>query len=175
MQSLQRMEATLEIESSERTLIQKAFGAWNLFVVLIATGASFTIPLHLLFGSPSETFFKFREIMLALVFGLDVLISLQRIKTQHSVQLFELSILRSFYKKWLVPDILAAIPFALFFANPFFEFLHLLKLIKVVYLAFMISRIYIRFKNTIVLMQFVYWLSLLSHWLSCGWLYIRGL
>ena len=112
---------------------------------------------------------------MALIFGGDILISLHRIKTQHSIQLFELNILRSFYKKWLIPDLIAAIPFALFLANPFFEFLHLLKLIKVVYLAYMLSRIYIRYKNAIVLMQFMYWLSLLSHWLSCGWLYVRGI
>ena len=169
------MDALLQSQSVERTWIQKAFGAWSVFVVLVATVASFTIPMHLLFGAPSETFFVFREIILAGVFGLDVIISLKRIKTQHSAQLFELNILRSFYKKWLIPDALAAIPFALFLANPFFEFLHLLKLIKVIYLAYMLSRIYIRFNNAIVLMQFVYWLSLLSHWLSCGWLYIRGI
>ena len=169
------MEILLNNDDSTRGWAQIAFGSWNLFVVLVATIASFTIPLHLLFGSPSETFFMIRELSLALVFGIDILISLKRIKAKHSVQFFELSILRNFYKRWLIPDIIAAIPFALFFANPFFEFLHLLKLIKVVYLTFILSRIYIRLKNGIVLLQFVYWLSLLSHWVSCGWMYVRGI
>ena len=157
-----------------RQLSQHLFGAWNFLIVVISTIGSFIIPFSLVIQSPNETFYQ-REIILTILFTLDIVFSKNRLKANQSVQLFEVSILRSYYRRWFVLDVIAAIPFALFLPWPILEYLRFFKLVKVGYLAVILARTHIHFSNTLLVAQVIYWTLLLAHWLSCGWIYIRGL
>ena len=157
-----------------RQLSQYLFGLWNGLIVLVTTFGSFIIPFSLVHEDPN-TMFYYRETALTFLFGFDILFSLNRLKTNQSIQLFEINILRSYYKRWLFLDIIAAIPFALFLPFPILEYLRFFKLVKVAYLAFILARTHLHFSSALLVAQVIYWTMLLTHWLSCGWLYIKGM
>ena len=166
--------SALDDTEDPRRVSQKLFGLWNTLIVLVTTFGSFTIPFSLVHQDPN-TIFYYRETLLTILFGLDIFFSRNRLKANHSVQLFEITILRSYYKRWLILDIIAAIPFALFFPFPILEYLRFFKLVKVVYLAFILTRTHIHISNSLLVAQVLYWTMLLAHWCSCGWLYIKGM
>lgn len=163
-----------QVDIEHRHVSQRLFGGWNLLIVLVASYGSFVVPYRLVVPE-SYGWMVVHESLISLLFAADTLISRQRIKAHQSIQLAEYSTLRSYYASWLWFDILAAIPFGLFFPYSFLSLLRLLKLVKVVYLARIITRVYIHLRNTIILVQFVYWTASIAHWLSCGWLLLRGI
>lgn len=162
-------------ESEEsRKLSQYLFGFWNSLIVIVTTIGSFIIPFSLVHEDPNRMFYV-REVVLTVLFVLDIVFSMRRLKANHSVQFFEVNILRSYYKRWFFLDIIAAIPFALFLPIPILEYIRFLKLVKVAYLAFILARTHLNLANMLLVAQVIYWTMLLTHWLSCGWLYIQGL
>ena len=163
------------IEGSQaRWISRRLFGIWNLLIVLVTTYASFATPYHI-YVSELEGSIFLREVLISLFFGADTIISQQRLKRSKGVQFYENRILKSYYRRWLVLDIIAAVPFILLFPGAdMLPMLHLLKLVKVVYLFVILVRIYIPHANTLLLLQILYGTALLAHWLSCVWLLIRG-
>ena len=157
-----------------RQFSQNLFGIWSTLIVVVTTFGSFAIPYSLV-HQDTNTLFYVRETVLTILFGLDIVFSRNRIKNDQSIQLFEVNILRSYYRRWLILDIIAAIPFALFLPYPILEYVRFFKLVKVAYLAFILGRTHLHLTNTLLVVQVVYWTMLLAHWLSCGWIYIRGL
>ena len=169
IQYVRRLTKPLE----ERQFSQLLYGLWSLFIVFCTTYATFSIPYDLVFQDTDPRYFS-REIFISLLFTLDTVYSKMRLNTHQSVQLFEYQILQKYYQRWLFIDILAAIPFGLLPITHYAQLIHLLKLIKVLYLGFILSRIFIHFSNIILMAQITYWAALLSHWLSCGWALLQG-
>ena len=142
--------------------------------MLVTTFGSFIIPYSLVHQDPN-TMFYYRETALTILFTVDIIFSRNRLKENQSIQLLEIRILGSYYKRWLILDIIAAIPFALFIPLPVLEYLRFFKLVKVGYLAFILARTHLHFSSTLLVAQVLYWTMLLAHWLSCGWLYVKGI
>jgi hypothetical protein len=74
----------------------------------------------------------------------------------------------------LAVDVLAAVPFYLIFGGPTpWQLLRLLKLFRVAqFLKHWWNR-YIEHTNLLRLVFFLYWMSLSTHWLACGWMALR--
>lgn len=75
----------------------------------------------------------------------------------------------------LAVDVLAAVPFYLIFGGPTpWQLLRLLKLFRVAqFLKHWWNR-YIEHTNLLRLVFFLYWMSLTTHWLACGWMALRS-
>ena len=158
-----------------RDLIRNVvFGSWNVIIVLLATFSSFTIPLELVtYSSPDDWIWQ--EIILTIFFTADIFITQFRLRHKQTAQFLEYSALRSYSRRWVLLDIVAAIPFASLTGVPWTALLRLAKLAKVIVILMVVRRANVRLNNPIMLFQTMYWAIIAAHALSCGWLLIRGL
>ena len=152
----------------------KLYFVWNLFVVIAVTYCTVSIPFSVAIYE-SSTIYLYREIALTLIFSLDILISLIRIRRKASFMHIEHSALQVFYRRWIVIDIIAAIPFSLIFGISWLQLIRLVKAIKVFYLIQMLRQLMAHISNVILMLQLLFWATIATHWLSCGWISLRGL
>ena len=82
---------------------------------------------------------------------------------------------RHYLTHWFTIDLLATIPFRLFFANPYLQLLRLLKLVRLVPMLHRWRQSKPQNIHLLRLLSFVYWLGLIAHWLACGWLALRDM
>ncbi len=165
----------LEINSLFRDNIGgKLYFVWNLFVVIAVTYCTVSIPFSVAIYE-SSSIYLYRELGLTIIFSLDILISLIRIRRKASFMHIEHSALQVFYRRWIVVDIIAAIPFSLIFGIPWLQLVRLVKAIKVFFLIQMLRQLMAHISNVILMLQLLFWATIATHWLSCGWISLRGL
>ncbi len=152
----------------------KLYSVWNVFIVIVTTYTTVVIPFSVAIFESDQIYLN-RELFLTFVYAGDVLISLFRIKQKASFIHLEYNSMKVFYRRWIITDIIAALPLAAIFGVSWLQLFRLTKIAKVVYLIQIFRRIKAHFTNTILLMQFLYWATIATHWLSCGWMRLRGL
>lgn len=76
---------------------------------------------------------------------------------------------------FLLVDGVAAIPFLMLTSIPLLQLLQLLKLIRVELLLERSMEEVVKWKRIVTISFFLFWLILVVHWLSCGWLSIIGI
>ncbi|MEM8488192.1 MAG: ion channel, partial [Bacteroidota bacterium] len=151
----------------------RLFTAWNVLLVIVASFSSFAIPFSLA-TEESASLFRRREIVLTTIYLIDILISMYRLKKRVSVVHVEYSAMRSFFLRWIWLDILSALPLTAMFGLPWLQIVRLAKMVKVIYLLQILRRTQANIANLVLIAQMVYWIAIATHWLSCGWLVIRG-
>jgi len=77
--------------------------------------------------------------------------------------------------RWLLVDLVAAIPFRVLPGGALFELFRLLKLARVAQLMRRWGRQAVQNAQILRLVFFVCWLLITAHWLACGWLAIGGI
>jgi voltage-gated potassium channel len=82
---------------------------------------------------------------------------------------------RQYLPYWFLTDLLAVIPFRLLFGTTPLQLLRMVKLARVVQFIRQWRRQEIRNTQYLRLGAFVFWLTLIAHWLACGWLALRGM
>ena len=137
---------------------------WNALVTVVASVMAVVVPLRLVlnpFSWPAVVSFEF---LASILFGVD---TFKRWGTGRNSQ--------SLHGPgrdvaWLCVDVVAAIPFVLFFDQPAWQLLRLLKLARVAQLFVLWRRNEIHRGAILRLAMFTYWACLATHWLACGWL-----
>lgn len=152
----------------------KLYGAWDVFIVIVTTYTTVVIPFSVAIFESDQIYLN-REFFLTAVYVSDVLISLLRIKQRASFIHLEYNAMKVFYRRWIIADIIAALPLSAIFGISWLQLFRLAKIAKVVYLIQIFRLIKANFMNTILLMQFLYWAAIATHWLSCGWIRLHGL
>jgi hypothetical protein len=71
---------------------------------------------------------------------------------------------------WIIVDAFAAFPFYLVFGLSFLQILRFIKLARVAQYMHELRRYVLRFSDYLTLGFFIFWLLILIHWLSCGWM-----
>lgn len=164
--------------SLKHTLIHsfgsKIFGAWNLLILTVVTFSTVSIPFSIAVSESSQVFLV-REIILTALYVADILLSLFRLKRKVSSMHIEHSAMKSFYQRWIIVEVVAALPLALLFGLPWLQLLRLTKLVKVIYIIQIFRRVKAQSSNYLLMLQIIYWAAMATHWLSCGWLSLRGL
>ena len=155
-------------------LVGKLYGTWNILVVIAVTYCTVSIPFSVAIFESANVFI-FRESLLTLIFTLDILISLMRLRRKETYIHIEHSALQAFYQRWMFVDILAAIPFSFLFGVPWLQLIRLVKIIKVVFLIQVLRQLMAHISNLILMLQLLFWATIATHWLSCGWISLRGL
>lgn len=144
---------------------------WDILIAVSATLAAIKIPIELgsRYSIGENLFFIDRAIML--IFILDIPINFFR--PQSGIGLSILSKREravQYLKGWFIVDFLAAFPFQLLFGSPFFQLVRLIKLARVAKLMHPRRRKPLQHSTLFRLSTFFFWLGLVTHWLSCGWL-----
>ncbi|MEM7549626.1 MAG: cyclic nucleotide-binding domain-containing protein [Bacteroidota bacterium] len=152
------------------------FNVWS-FIVAIATGLlAMSFPLSLVWSIEQEFIFPTYQWVINAILILDIPINIYHIHSNKSEFLLPEEIRpESYFKKWLAIDFVAAIPFYSLTGSMILSVIRLIKLVKISHHMTMLSRKQIRYNVHLKIMNFVFWMSLLAHWLSCGWMYIHGI
>jgi len=147
---------------------------WQLIIVIASTFIAIYIPLNIVLTISHGFSLKFFYWMITLVFTADIVINylFPNINIADHDDIKEIR--TKYLKTWFVVDLLAAIPFAFIFGAPVLEIVRLIKFTRVVQFMRYLRHRAIILGDYIVLGFFVFWLLLLSHWLACGWIYLRG-
>lgn len=150
--------------------------SWRILIILTVLLQVGLIPLDFLFNLRSQNWYRILDLSVSLIFFLDFFVNFLRYR-----EVKKNSILKDVYwdsyssQKFFIADILAILPYAVFFSNPIFQLFRLLKWVRVLKMAR-----FFQIRNIRVLSKISFWFILLgflifSHWLTCGWLHIHGL
>ena len=148
---------------------------WNIILTISASYLAIFVPLHLVFNFTIYSEYNIINNVIIIVFILDLLNNLFQYKKGISLYRFEDTIgLNNYLKTWFIIDLLAAIPYEWLSLPEIFVLIRLLKLIKIQFIFIQLKQLKIRYATFLSLSFFVFWFSHASHWISCGWLAIRG-
>ncbi|WP_456427079.1 cyclic nucleotide-binding domain-containing protein [Rhodocaloribacter sp.] len=147
--------------------------AWDRLVSIGATVLALIIPLERIPGFWEETPLDALEAVVTVLFVIDVGVRLRRVDAGGAAGSLGVR-LRRYARAGLLLDVLAAVPFRLFVGVTPLQFLRLLKLVRVAQFQHALRRRNVQHSNVLRLAFFVYWLFLSVHWISCGWIALRG-
>jgi hypothetical protein len=146
---------------------------WNATVMINAAFMAFYIPLNLQFDLDRISAFKFFYWFVSAIFIADLVVNFFRFKKEKKTGISTASWPFNFVG-WFMIDLIAAIPFVLIFGSGFIQILQLIKLIRVVEYMRQIHQAEVRFSLSLTLIFFFFWVTILVHWLCCGWISISG-
>ncbi len=149
---------------------------WNMLIAVTVSAAAVLIPLDLLFDIDSFEFYLSTVWLTTLIFFLDIIFTISRLRSANSDEELDEKNNLSFYLKYLLPiDIIAMIPFTALIAIPALGLIRLIKLVKIIFYMRNWRMREIRFSGVLAIFFFIYWAFLATHWVSCIWLSLRGL
>ncbi len=146
---------------------------WCVIVIIGTTLAAIMIPLHLVMGMAPDRFAATADSAIAIIFGADFFIHLFRRRSwqRHPKQ----SNATWLYSQgWVAFDLIAAIPWEFLTGFPYLRLLRLAKLIRIAHLLRQQRQIEMQLGSYLRLGRFIFWLGLIAHWLTCGWLALGG-
>ena len=144
---------------------------WFPFVVISATLAAIELPVRLLLGYEKNAAVAYFDWALTIIFSADMLFHLQRAKSFRGKG----RVAAAYGKWWFFADLLAVIPFRLLPVPALFQLFRLLKLARIAELMGQWRHSAVHHANILRLAFFLFWLGLLTHWIACGWLALRGI
>ena len=146
---------------------------WQLIITICSTVLAIFIPLNIIMEISPSIYLSIFYWLITLIFTLDIFINYMFPTFDVSQQVNVEEARSRYLKTWFVVDLLAAIPFLYIFPVLAIGIFRLFKLVRVAkYMHYMRQRA-IRYGDYLVLGFFIFWLLLFSHWLTCGWIYLR--
>ena len=131
---------------------------WDLWIGLCATAAAVHAPLCIVFGLQGGWHTLFDGV-LTISFAADAVLRYRGARESIPLR---------------IADLLAAVPYLTLFGPSPLQLLRLLKLYRVAQMMRLWRLHEIRHASLLRLVFFVYWLGLLTHGVSCGWISLRG-
>lgn len=161
---------------------------WDALVMVLAIVVGVEIPLRLIFDYDPSFFVEAFDLLLTVVFSLDVIINLvPPIPEEGEALENDERINYSYLKTWFTIDLLAALPFALLLVGvPLgngqgLKVLRMMRLIRLLKLAKIVPlmRKWGQFHslNPSVLRMSIFFLLMVfaAHWMACGWISLGGI
>lgn len=139
--------------------------AWDTLVLLVALVVGFAIPLQLVNSPGGQPLSPVWDGFLTVVFGMDLVIRLRTHLGQGR---------RVATWWWLGVDLMATLPFGRVLGIPVANLIRLVKLACIVSTLSGWRRSMVVHPTVMRLVSFIVWLSLLAHWLACGWIRLDG-
>jgi hypothetical protein len=147
------------MDAEKRSLV------WEVVLLLVTTVAAVGAPARIILGDRAVPGWVEFDYLVTCAFVADLLLRL--LQARRSISAYGI--------RWFVVDGLAALPFALLPGGSALVVLRLLKLARVVQMMRAWWRDYASLWNTLRLVYSGYWIILIVHWLSSGWVALRGL
>ncbi len=156
---------------------------WDICINIICIIIAIDIPLRIAFNNPLEGIFLTFDILLTLLFSIDILFNFRTsiiIKGKHIDDRKLIS--KKYLRGWFTIDFIAAIPGELMLKGllPFspdalrllriFRLVRLLRFTKLIELIRRWHNLKMVNPSVIRLSLFLFWITLLSHWITCGWI-----
>ena len=148
--------------------------AWDVFIGLCATGAALMIPIGLVFQLAGEAFVVYVNWFITAAFVVDIGVRYRYAQQPAPVLSGRVRRSRGYSAGGVLIDVLAAFPFFLLLGLTPLVLFRLLKLIRVAEFMRHWRQRQVRSSNVLRLAFFIYWLSLSAHWITCGWVALRG-
>lgn len=146
---------------------------WKIIVVICAAYISIFVPLQLNFHLEHDLIFFISGAFVTGIFLLDIGVNIYKYGVVRGQLDFEENIgLKRYFKIWFAVDLIAALPYELIFGIPSLQIIRLLKLIKVAKFFKKWRQYWIKYSTVLMLFFFVFWMSIIAHWMSMGWLAI---
>jgi voltage-gated potassium channel len=148
---------------------------WRIIIILAVLLQVGLIPLDFLFNLRSLSWYKTLDLSISLLFFLDLVINIARYKGIKSQALLK-DVYWDTYDsgKYFIADILAILPYAVLFSNPWFQLFRLFKWVRVIRTAHFFQMRNLRFSSRISFGLLILGFFLFTHWLSCIWIWIHG-
>lgn len=143
----------------------RARHVWDAVVVVSTTLAALTVPIALIPGWSTIPLIAVAEWLVTVVFAADVLVRIHRLK--HGRE-------RDTMLQVVAFDVIPALPAFLVFGHPLILLLRLGKLVRLGQFARSLLRSAVRRAAALRLAFFIYGLFLSAHWITCGWIALRG-
>jgi voltage-gated potassium channel len=156
-----------------RRRLGSSFG-WQLLVTGVATVYAAFVPVDIVFRLGSGHPLFLLHWIAPAVFLIDTTVTTRLLKSGGSTPAFR-RMARSRPARWaLGADMVAWLPLSAVSQDPALGLLGVVKLVKVVLFMHLWRQLGLRFSSRLLLLYGVYWISLFGHWLSLGWLDLRG-
>lgn len=139
--------------------------SWNALVVVVTTCSALTVPLALIPGWRDLPFVAPVDWIVTVVFVIDAVVRYRFSSGQQS---------RSGQIRLLVLDVIAALPLFLVTGRPVLLLFRMLKLVRIGQFARDRLRRDVQHVGFLRLTFFAYGLFLSAHWITCGWIALRG-
>jgi hypothetical protein len=153
-----------------------AYVLWDLLITACVTFTAVELPLQLVLGYEAPAAWRHLDGVITLLFVLDIVVHFRRPAIIRSKIVRDPRLLaRHYTRRWLIIDLLAAVPFRLLPVFSPWKLLRLAKLIRVAYLMRQWQQSNIERAHYLRLAYFAFWLGLTAHWLACGWLALGGI
>ncbi|NOU59045.1 cyclic nucleotide-gated ion channel [Marinifilum caeruleilacunae] len=148
---------------------------WRIIIILAVLLQVGLIPLDFLFNLRSLSWYKTLDLSISLLFFLDLIINIARYKGIKSQALLK-DVYWDTYDsgKYFIADILAILPYAVLFSNPWFQLFRLFKWVRVIRTAHFFQMRNLRFSSRISFGLLILGFFHFTHWLSCIWIWIHG-
>ncbi|MBU1100096.1 MAG: cyclic nucleotide-binding domain-containing protein [Bacteroidetes bacterium] len=148
---------------------------WNLIVVATACWAALFIPYDLVFSSFGYTYHEYSNWTVVAVFIIDIFFNIFYHDTFIIVDSFdERQSADKYINSYFVFDVMAALPLGVIFNMPILQLFHLAKFVKVGNLMHRLKLRMLQYANTLTMVFFLFWMGLSAHFISIGWLALRG-
>ncbi len=150
------------------------YRAWDLFIGLCATATALMIPIGLVFRLGGETFVTYINLFITVVYLVDIGVRYRHAQQPAPALSGRVRRSRGYTAGGLIADVLAAFPFFFLLGATPLVLLRLLKLIRVAEFMRHWRQRQVRSAKVLSLAFFIYWLALSAHWITCGWMALRG-
>ncbi|MCB1169093.1 MAG: ion transporter [Leptospiraceae bacterium] len=169
---------------------------WELILILVTTYASVEVPLRLVMGYPAEGWILYVDFLVITVFAVDIIVNFRTaILVDGRLVSDPRTVALKYLRGWFLIDFLAAVPFDLILIHSIgqpeadlarlisptllraLRMLRLIRLLRLVRLAQLLHRLGHRDLLNPAIMRLIFfgfWVSLIGHWVGCGWVAIGG-
>jgi len=145
-------------------------------VVIVFFLASILIPFHQIFPDTEVISIKQLGWIISFVFFIDLIFRITlTTSTKLKVSLLNENDFVTYVESYFIFDFIAIIPISIFHNPSLWQLLPLIKLFSVFNRINLIRQSMIKFASFAVVVQFLYWFTQITHWISCGWLKISGI
>lgn len=143
---------------------------WDIVVACVATAAALYAPYELVLGLQSRTALLAAESLITVIFLIDLWVRYRRKDLPAVPVPADPSSSNRSWVVGLVFDAVAALPFFLLLGPTPLILLRALKLFRVAAMMRLLRGFVLTRAGILRLVFFLYWLSLSSHWIACGWI-----
>jgi hypothetical protein len=146
---------------------------WLVLISICTTILSVYIPLDIVLEIDQASFLNISYWFITIVFFADILLHFYYPIIEGAEQANTYDARKRYLKTWFVIDLLAAIPFIIVFNNPLFGLFRLLKITRLIQFMYLVRKKSVKFSDYSMMIFFLFWLIIVSHWLTCGWIELR--
>jgi hypothetical protein len=146
---------------------------WLVLISICTTILSVYIPLDIVLEIDQASFLNIFYWFITIVFSADILLHFYYPIIEGAEQTNAHDARKRYLKTWFVIDLLAAIPFIIVFYNPLFGLFRLLKITRLIQFMYLVRKKSVKFSDYSLMVFFLFWLIIVSHWLTCGWIELR--